>query len=455
MYKLRWKNCILALALFISGCIGKSSIKSLPSDNNESPISAIETTVPLITPSLQIDSSNGSLDSGCVKPFDEFAYTFWDLESEIGNVQVILPTYPWQVDDVVPSQQVEGYYPPFFSEVAAARSRTGFEEIWIEQNMLPFSGSAVKKIFVVYQPDLRSWRSISGNIKDTEFYVKSLFVTSDGSIWGSAAGEYYKESVVPNNKVPVLAKYNDNTHQFEFATGVLEIDLAEPDDPKAVWSPYFDGIEIVLDKRQNVFWIFVEKDGIYRYDPDVHETQKWLEADLRVFFEPVISPDGSIFVDDFRIERNIEPYFHLYQGALLQFYPSTKEVVPLEMPDEPWPWFSGWLISSDMKLWLGSVGYRTEDNSWHLLHPNTEEYFNNIGNPVFAMPRLMLESSNGLLWYQKYLDMGINHEGTAWYNPKTREGCMYTNLAVNIIEDSQQQLWLVADGKLYKNSLNP
>jgi len=89
------------------------------------------------------------------------------------------------------------------------------------------------------------------------------------------------------------------------------------------------------------------------------------------------------------------------------------------------------------------------------LYPDTEKYFENIGNPTFATPHLMLESSNGLLWYKKYLDMGINHEGTAWYDPRTGQGCMFTNLAVNIIEDSKQQLWLVANGELYKNLLRP
>jgi hypothetical protein len=32
---------------------------------------------------------------------------------------------------------------------------------------------------------------------------------------------------------------------------------------------------------------------------------------------------------------------------------------------------------------------------------------------------------------------------------------MFTNIAANIIEDSEQQLWLVAGGKLFKYQLTP
>jgi hypothetical protein len=368
---------------------------------------------------------------------------------------VILPPSPWQIEEIIPPQHIEGYDSPFLTNTVITRSTTGGQEIWIEQEMLSSSAPGVKKLFVIYQPASRSWMVVSGNIENTEFYVEKLFVTNDGGIWGSTTGKYYKGNIVPENKVPVLTMYNEETHQFEFTPGVLEIDLMKPDDPKVSWSDYFAKIDIALDVRQNIFWIFAEEDGIYRYEPNTQTTQKWLETDLKVFFDPAMSPDGSIFVDDFRPERNIEPYFHLYNGSLLQFLPDTKELVPLEMPDEPWPWFSGWLVSRTSELWLGSIGYRKEDGSWQLLYPETEKYFENAGNPTFATPYLMLESLNGLLWYQKYLDMGINHEGTAWYNPRTKEGCMFTNLAVNIVEDSQQQLWLVADGKLYKNPLAP
>ena len=197
------------------------------------------------------------------------------------------------------------------------------------------------------------------------------------------------------------------------------------------------------------FWIFAEKDGIYLYEYNSHSTTKYVDIpDLNVS-RIARSNNGTIFVLDFRLEKMTEPYYHLYEGSLLEFIPETGEFVLIEMPSEPWPAFSGLLVTQEGKLWLGATGHREMDGSWRLMHPNPDNYFEHAGDPAWSTPYLMLESSDGLLWYQKDLDMNPNYEGTAWYNPETGEGCMFTNLVVNIVEDTKQQLWIVADENLY------
>jgi len=280
-------------------------------------------------------------NSSCIKTFNDFAYTFWSLSDDVKDVQVVIPAPPWQKVDVVMSQQFAGYYPPYASDVILTRTVMGVSEIWVEQKLLPISGVGTKKIFNIYQPGLSSWKTISGNISNTDLYVKDLFVTKNGDVWGSTGGEYFQDAIMLEENIPVLSIYNDQTQQFEFAKGVFEIKLSKPNDSKSLWSPYLNNIEIVLDREQDVFWIFIEKDGVYRYDINIQENQKWIDADLSNFFGPIISPDGSIFVDDFRPEKNNEPYFHLYEGSLLRFNPNTKKNEPLSMPNEPWPGFSG------------------------------------------------------------------------------------------------------------------
>jgi hypothetical protein len=49
--------------------------------------------------------------------------------------------------------------------------------------------------------------------------------------------------------------------------------------------------------------------------------------------------------------------------------------------------------------------------------------------------------------------MGRLGEGTAWYDPEAGKGCLFTNLASYIVEDANKQLWMVADGKLYRYPL--
>jgi hypothetical protein len=430
----------LILSLFITSCTSEGNTSLA--------------TVPITFPQSTTDTP---MNQGCIKSFQEFAYTFWDLRNEVGDVQVIVPSAPWKIEAAIPYQQTEGYYAPNKIDVALTRSTKEGREIWIEQRILSTSQTpGSKRIFTIYEPASHSWKNVSANIEETEYYVSDLFISKDGGVWGSTTREYYRGDPAPADKVPVLSKFNEHTQRFEFATGVLEIIPMIPNDPKLGWFPYFAGIDIVLDRKRDIFWIFAEKDGIYRYEPNSQVTQKWLDQpDLKVYSRLTLSSDGSIFVEDFRPENMTEPYFHLYEGSLFQFFPDTRELVQLKMPDEPWPSFSGWLVTQQGLLWLGAVGYLEPDGSWHLLHPDPADYFKSGGEQTGALPYLMLESSDGRLWYQKFLDMGPQSEGTAWYNPETGEGCMFTNLPVNIIEDSERQLWLVAGGNLYRYSLNP
>ena len=67
-------------------------------------------------------------------------------------------------------------------------------------------------------------------------------------------------------------------------------------------------------------------------------------------------------------------------------------------------------------------------------------------------PEIMLESSNGVLWFDRFTD-NSQVDGTAWYNPETGQGCMFTNLVSTIAEDANHTLWFVARERLYKLSL--
>jgi hypothetical protein len=53
-----------------------------------------------------------------------------------------------------------------------------------------------------------------------------------------------------------------------------------------------------------------------------------------------------------------------------------------------------------------------------------------------------------------YLYTDGSGDGTAWYDPQSGEGCLIMNHAANIVEDAQNQLWMVTNGYLYRHSLN-
>ena len=144
----------------------------------------------------------------------------------------------------------------------------------------------------------------------------------------------------------------------------------------------------------------------------------------------------------------------LVEGDLLQYFPETGQIINVEPPDESWPiyWYPHIFIDSKNRLWMDALGYRLPNGKWHTIYPNIKEYSRHLGDSSWGMPILQTESSNGLLWFYKAADKR-EVEGTAWYNPQTKTGCMFSNLPLQIIEDKNHILWTVADGKLFKYNI--
>ena len=381
----------------------------------------------------------------CIRSFQELAYTRPDLYPQI---DLVLPSAPWKIEAKIPLQKIEDYW-VFETQVVTSRSVNGKSEIWLVKDLIPTDESSQlnTNIFLIYQPETQSWETISGEIEGSGLLAGDIFVTSDGSVWGKTVWDTIHERA-NLEKVPALSKFNESTRRFEFVIGVLEI-------PWTLFSyGSFPWPEIVLDNN-DVFWIFAENDGIYRYDSVAQKTEK--QADLLGLdvTQTALSPDGNIYFKVYSEKiYSQESFFQLLDGMLYQFIPETKEIVSLKIPEEPWLVFSGMLVDHDNKLWLGAIGYRELDDTWQLIHPDPKNMFVGAGDAYQSPPFLMLESSDRILWYRKFLD-DARADGTAWYDPRTGKGCMFTNLAANVIEDAKQQLWLVADGKLYKLELAP
>ena len=216
----------------------------------------------------------------------------------------------------------------------------------------------------------------------------------------------------------------------------------------------------VLMDDQGIVWIMPADGGLYRYDPATQITEKAFNFPYDDFGNLVFAPDGSLYFWTYDNERSDVTKFGRMTGqgaALIQYFPDTGVIIPVDLPDEDWPYFSGMLFDHMGRLWLGANGYRDLDGMWRLLNPYPEVTFKVYDegsvNELWGSPQLIFESSDGVLWFQKYTDSGPWAEGTAWYNPATGEGCLFTNRPANIIEDDQRQLWMVVDGVLYKYTL--
>ena len=286
---LNFLYCAIALAL-LSACtvfVDKPATRTPPaatiastatpsSQLNGSPTS-IATQVPTATNSQTV--ATALANEGCIRSFHAFAYTLPEWNPNM-PVEKVLPPPPWQIESALPTWQVEGYH-ILSSHVELARSVNGHQEIWIIQELLPIeSGTGIKNAFAVYQVESQKWEFVSANIGDTDLLARDLFVTSDGSVWGKTVWDPTQRRSSPE-EAPALSRLNEDTQRFEFAPGVPEVLLARE-------TNYPDWPEIVLDS-QDVFWIFVHNDRLYRYDSTTQTTEK--EADLSGYYvtQPVLS----------------------------------------------------------------------------------------------------------------------------------------------------------------------
>lgn len=368
-----------------------------------------------------------------VKPFRDFAYL---PDEATPPIPVVLPGPPWQIEAVIPGREGKPYHDFTDFQLMLARTKNGEQEIWLHKAPDYRSGSLISETaFLIYRPASQTWEEISAKIGDTNLDVKDLFITNDGTLWG---GIWWSQDPPYPMKAPVLGKFDESNRRFESAAGGLEISLADAEGG-VITTP-----TIMLDK-EDIFWLFVRQDGIYHYDPKTGVLDK--RADL---------PDTKTYAIHTALSSDDSIYFQMYpthsKEFLFQFSPITGEILPVKVPDESWSKHAGMLVDSKGRLWLGAMGYLDTNGHWRLIHPHPRENFEHSG-PLWTPPTLIFESSNGLLWYAEYQDMERRGEGTAWYDPETGEGCLFTNLASYIVEDSEKQLWMVADGKLYRYQL--
>jgi len=406
-----WHNDSVAQ---ISAIVGIADISSS---------SLFPTTTPSLFPSATATSEE------CIQSFDTFAYRA-ALDTSLKSTR-LLPA--WQIEAVIPFPESERNHSSFIYP-QITRYVTGQQEVWL----------ILVNTVAIYRPKTQDWEMVSRQIENTDFVVDALFVTQDQTVWGKPGWNPAEEH--PNTEgMPVLSKFNETARRFEVVRGMLDL-------PFVTERNYYRLTEIVLD-NQNIFWIFAEDDGIYRYDPSIKIVEKRQDMPDLQIVDAALSTDGSIY---FQVHGwSEEAPFQLLENTLFQFSPGTNTITPVNMPDGQWPIFSGLLVDHRGRLWLGSIGYRDTDGIWHLVHPHPEEYFDHLGDYMWSPATLIFESSDGVLWYRRYLDSSGWAEGIAWYDPKTEEGCLLTNQYTNIVEDSEQQLWIAADGKLYRHPVNP
>lgn len=409
--------------------------------NNHAPVTII-TTVPVtgtpISTGAMPTKESIPISNDCIQPLEKFAFkTSTDQSIKTPGTDFnYLPPYPWQVESTISSLLPTNIS---FSYVYAIRNIEERKELWVS-NYTSDLFDKTSSQFNVYNTNTNEWTNIAKEIDDTETLASGLFITSDNAIWST---HYWDEK--SSNKHPLLSKYNEATKKFEFVTKTQEIPSFRQElnaDPYRY--PYRS--LVILDKK-DVFWVFVHADGIYSYNTITGEIKRHANLPNMEVTDAKLAPDGSIYF----VNRAT-----LQTGSLLlevfNFMPETdlvEQVSTYEMEKTQVRPFSNILVDRQNRLWLSDLGWMEPDGTWYAII-RSPVFLTNVawtgGSSRWATPNILLESSDGRLWFR-------SDNGMAWLDPQKGEWCWFTTYQSNIVEDSDNNLWMIADGKLYKYAL--
>ncbi len=384
-------------------------------------------------------------DAGCLNTFEAFSYS----EAEKSrSAPFAYPTPAWTLEASVPLDLVpnlpalEESQRSVFARVVASRWHNNQHELWVTGVVTVPNFS--QSFLATYQPASNRWNFIVDEINDPNLFRQSFFVTPDGTVWASNQWLDLDSLLPATASISVLSRFNDATGQFEEVQNAPQAPVINRNSDPGISFRH----EIVLD-HMGIFWVFNIDSSIYRFDPVAGVSERWFDLTTvapQGVKDIALAPDGTIYFSAY-IHFG---YFDLSDDAVFQYQPQTNEVIPVPLPQEGWPGYTGLYVDSRNWLWLATVGYRDEKGEWHLLHTAVEEYFDDPLRQLGAIP-ITTETSDGRLWATGF------ERGTGWLDPISGTGCVILSNSYLVFEDIEGYVWVSVgtQGELYRYNTAP
>ncbi|MBN2115480.1 MAG: hypothetical protein JW730_02855 [Anaerolineales bacterium] len=385
-------------------------------------------------------------NNSCISPITSLAYPI-DGYSKSMQIDQTEPLLPWQVEKDIPQPLPLNQLSYNFIEPQFVRTVRGETEVWLMSTWGAKDDNSFKHTIYVYQTNSKSWHEVSSIIDEVPAEIVHLYLGTDGTIWASASREighaYGYSAYAKSTPKFVFGVYDEEKSKFE----LLDFPERVPLGPIAF--------------NNDKFWIFERYGPIYDVDPRNLQITKYIDprtSDLAQSMdlpEHLVSSDNAlVFMNDesFYFLDDTPKYYTSQDVTLFHFIPekNTLEAIPSINRLEGGPPYTDLFADRSGNLWVSDFGWMDKTGEWYQL----------IRSPVFIStkveatpilwehPQIVLESSNGLLWFR-------STNGMVSLDPQKGEWCWFTTYQSNIVEDSDQNLWMIADNKLYKYPLNP
>jgi hypothetical protein len=210
---------------------------------------------------------------------------------------------------------------------------------------------------------------------------------------------------------------------------------------------------ITGDHLGNLWMILADKfnalGSLYRFDPSIGKLSRHLK-DIR------LSGGASLAVASNNDVWIFDPFI---DEKLIQYNPTTEIFRNDFINLSAWAiqnWNGDLYFDRSGKLWSGKDGWLDFTNPdlpvWYQIIPSPvfiSDYYDGGNQYVWANPSHIYQSSNGWYWFS-FPSIGIVR-----LNAETGDWCRFTNKYSQVVEDNQQNIRVVIEGKIYVYKLKP
>ena len=376
-------------------------------------------------------NNNTEFEKECIADFYDFSFSSLNTGPEMPTP--IPPMSPWKEIYNFQNSNDWVYY------ISGYRHSNKTSEIWIGR--VKFDSKEIKtyRNFIIFNTENYEMQIIPAEINKSGIYVDEILISPNGEVWG--VNRWIPMGRHPIEDIPIFSKYNQEKRAFEFVEGIFTISIVDDN------INFNDWVDALIDNKGNI-WFFMPFDGLYYFNTEKSEVE--LKAPITDYkiWQSIIDINNNIYFR--KMADDIAATSKIYQYSIER----EKLGIYIEINNE-WPQSGKMLVDRFGNLWIGAVGTINPLKQEKLIFPGVLqriENFNNQNTKNWKSPNVVFESSDGVIWFEKYWEVD---NGIAWFNPTTGEGCMFTNLVTinhlpNIIEDNSGAIWLIVDNKLFK-----
>lgn len=388
----------------------------------------------------------------CLPPLETFSFLPTGGEKP-GPQPISTQTLP--AKDWMPVIAVPGGRPVNGDELAEISMKTsqfhdGKNQIWV------WVGTAPDPKYFRYDIEGNEWHEIE--ISDRDLYKSgkpTLFLDKNNSVWAARTTAL---GFNLNNNTPVLSMFNEKLQKFDTTLNIKDfLDLLDSSRLKGV------GIATLQTDGAGNLWFLLQiqmdsqgsQYALYRFTPSTNQLEHRLpnlKYDSQNSGSFIITPTDILFLLD---EKN---------NSIIRYNPSNGEMKMIRIPDQVVNNTNGPIqgleysgsnlfLDSQQRLWVSDRGWLdlSPEGDWHIVirSPLFIGYVKGSSLWIWEHPYFLNESADGRIWYVGY------NRGTGWVDPEKGNWCLFTNYTSNISKDNNGNLWMIANGKLYKHTIIP